>query len=291
MTEPVTYRCSRPENLAGLWLHRLGYTDAALTAPGHDYGIDVVSKGAVAQVKRWRTKNVGIREVQRLASSAEPGQTCLFFASRGYTKAAQAWAGHSEQRVSLFVMRDNGTLIAINRWAYQALCRAPKKCWRPGEVPSTPPMTRWNIFFLAVAPLLLLAMSWTLTAAWLSNGDYSRGAFMAIFFAVLPVALILGIVKVSFSGLRRGLRALYEALTTRSVAPVKRALEIYAPSFAGGAAPDQFVGIHLDNMTRLFNWCEDTAMKMRIARRRRSIFSLRRRTPRAAASSEVFWNC
>ena len=49
------------ENTAGRWLHRLGYSDAVLTAAGHDNGIDVISAGAVAQVKRWRTKPVGIR--------------------------------------------------------------------------------------------------------------------------------------------------------------------------------------------------------------------------------------
>lgn len=113
------------ENTAGRWLHRLGYTDAVLTAVGHDNGIDVISAGAVAQVKRWRTKLVGIRDVQRLAGAAEPGQTCLFFASYGYTAAAKAWAERSDQRVALFIMRDNGTLVAVNQWAYLALCDAP----------------------------------------------------------------------------------------------------------------------------------------------------------------------
>ncbi|MEU4243093.1 restriction endonuclease [Actinoplanes sp. NPDC026619] len=104
----VLFRSERDaENTAGRWLHRLGYSDAALTAAGHDNGIDVISAGAVAQVKRWRTTPVGIREVQRLAGAAEPGQTCLFFASYGYTAAASTAAA----------IRDHGWISRLRRRA------------------------------------------------------------------------------------------------------------------------------------------------------------------------------
>ncbi len=275
---PVMVRSDRDaENAAALWLHRLGYTDAVLTAGGRDYGVDVTSAGAVAQVKRWRTKNVGVADVQRLAGSAEPGQACFFFASRGYTDAARAWAEHSEQRVGLFVMRDNGTLIAINRWAYLALCRAPKRLVRPGQ--SLPPLEKQELCTLFTILLVLSVGSWTLVGAWLAHGQYRNGWQFALFFAVMPETMILLTVHVFFQGLRRAGAAIRQAVRSRSVAPIRHALQIRPPLYAGGGAPDQFLGLYEGVAARIFSRCEQLAMALRRGSRRRALRRLRGRAP------------
>jgi len=42
------------EEMAARWLRRFGHTDAVVTPPGPDNGIDVAARGAVAQIKLWR---------------------------------------------------------------------------------------------------------------------------------------------------------------------------------------------------------------------------------------------
>src|SRR5262245_12525212 len=71
------------ERIAVLWLQRFGHPDARLTRRGPDDGIDVWSKGAVAQVKHRTDKRVGIADVQRLAGAASAGQRRYFFSSSG----------------------------------------------------------------------------------------------------------------------------------------------------------------------------------------------------------------
>lgn len=62
------------EKIAAGWLRRFGYSDAEATPDGRDNGIDVYANGAIAQVKNWATKRVGIAEVQRLCGAAQSGQ-------------------------------------------------------------------------------------------------------------------------------------------------------------------------------------------------------------------------
>ncbi|WP_285689957.1 restriction endonuclease [Actinoplanes sp. NBRC 103695] len=264
------------ENTAGRWLHRLGYTDAVLTAAGHDNGIDVRSAGAVAQVKRWRTKPVGIRDVQRLAGAAEPGQTCLFFASHGYTAAAKAWAERSDQRVALFIMRDNGSLVALNQWAYLALCDAPIRWWCPTR-PCTP-LTAKDFGWLVVLLALVLAMAWTLVAAWWTNGAPRTGLFMAALFTVIPVVLILSSLTVIFESLGQAAAVLARCPRTRTFVPVKEALQLLPPPAPNGAAPEQFPGIYLDRTSRRLYRREQAAARRRSDRRRASSRRLRRKS-------------
>jgi hypothetical protein len=75
--------------------------------------------------------------VQRLAGSAERGQSCFFFASSGYTKAAISWAVIPDHRVSLFIMRPDGHIVACNYHARRTLWRTrPRKMPRHVSVPS-----------------------------------------------------------------------------------------------------------------------------------------------------------
>lgn len=263
------------ENTAGRWLHRLGHSDAVLTAAGHDNGVDVISAGAVAQVKRWRTKPVGIREVQRLAGAAEPGQTCLFFASYGYTAAARAWAERSDHRVALFIMRDNGTLVAVNRWAYLALCDAPTRWWCPSRPRRR--LTAGDLCWLVVVPALILPMAWMLVAAWWSNGAPRAGLLMAALFAVIPVVLILSSLSAIFESVGEGTAVLARCAVTRSFVPVKQALRLLPPPAPSGCAPDLFPGIYLDRASRRFYRREQAAMRQRSDQRRRSLRRLRRK--------------
>lgn len=105
------------EEVCAEWLRKFGYADAkvsAKTGSGHDYGIDVYAGLAVAQVKYWLTTRVGIKDVQRLAGAAAPGQAKFFFAAAGYTKAAIRWAAYPGRRIALFMLRPDGHLIALN---------------------------------------------------------------------------------------------------------------------------------------------------------------------------------
>ncbi|MDT0529136.1 restriction endonuclease [Micromonospora sp. DSM 115977] len=113
------------EKMAAAWLRRFGYKDAEITPVGQDGGIDVAARGAVAQVKLWHTKRVGIGEVQRLAGLTEPGQRPFFFARSGYTKQAEAWASDPAHCVALFELEGDGNLRAANFTALRTLYKAP----------------------------------------------------------------------------------------------------------------------------------------------------------------------
>jgi Restriction endonuclease len=117
------------EQVAAAWVRRFGWEDAEVTPDGRDNGIDVWARGAVAQVKIWKHKRAGIAEVQRLAGSAKPGQSCLFFSADGYTRAALAWSYHLDHRVALFELLPDGRLVACNWHAWRISQEAP---FRPG---------------------------------------------------------------------------------------------------------------------------------------------------------------
>ncbi|MFD6611408.1 restriction endonuclease [Micromonospora chalcea] len=113
------------EKMAAAWLRRFGYKDAEVTPTGQDGGIDVAARGAVAQVKLWHTKRVGISEVQRLAGLTKLGQRPFFFARSGYTKQAEDWASDPAHRVALFELEGDGNLRAANFTALRTLYKAP----------------------------------------------------------------------------------------------------------------------------------------------------------------------
>ncbi|MBQ1009580.1 restriction endonuclease [Micromonospora sp. M51] len=123
------------EKMAAAWLRRFGYPDAEVTPVGPDNGIDVAARGAVAQVKLWHTKRVGISEVQRLAGLTKPGQQAFFFARSGYTKKAEEWASDPSHRVALFELDGDGNLRAANFTALRALYKAPFRMPRSNRDP------------------------------------------------------------------------------------------------------------------------------------------------------------
>lgn len=101
------------------WMRRNGCRDASLTGNGTDGGVDVRSKVAVAQVKFWLTKPVGLSEVQRLYGiAAAEGRRALLFSVLGFTPAAVAWADkHGIGLLSL------GPVRPLNRHANRSLAR------------------------------------------------------------------------------------------------------------------------------------------------------------------------
>ncbi|MGX5696229.1 restriction endonuclease [Agromyces soli] len=94
------------ERLAVSWMRAHGATDASITPPHHDFGIDAESARYVAQVKDWKA-NVGapaVREIFGIAQSK--GKGALVFARTGYTQDAIKFA--NEAGVSLFVETSRG---------------------------------------------------------------------------------------------------------------------------------------------------------------------------------------
>lgn len=71
------------------WMQAMGFTDAVLSVSGADQGIDVVSRHAVAQVKREATA-VGSPAIQRFfgAAAMQDAEHKLFFSGSGYSRAA-----------------------------------------------------------------------------------------------------------------------------------------------------------------------------------------------------------
>lgn len=121
----IIYDYYDAECVAAAWVRRFGYRDATVTPPGSDDGIDVLATGAIAQVKYWHEKYVGVAEVQRLAGCAKRGQGCFFFASGGYTDHALRWADHPDHRVALFHFYNDGNLKPLNFHAELVLWKVP----------------------------------------------------------------------------------------------------------------------------------------------------------------------
>jgi hypothetical protein len=114
----------KAEEIAAAWLRRLGYPDALVTQVGADHGKDTESFGAVAQVK-WRISRATEPQVRDLAGSGKPGQARFFFSKSGYTKPALWWATDLEHPVQLFIMGDDGNILACNYRARRSLWHAP----------------------------------------------------------------------------------------------------------------------------------------------------------------------
>jgi hypothetical protein len=158
------------EEIAASWLRRFGYSDAHVTVDRQDDGIDVEATGAVAQVKYWKKKRVGIAEVQRLAGSARRGQACYFFAAAGYTRAATRWAESPDNRMRLFVMRSDGNIVAWNSRAHRALLATP---------PHIPSERRRSVPFWLVGGLEIFMGCDSAFLTWAAIMLYLKGAGLA----------------------------------------------------------------------------------------------------------------
>lgn len=76
------------ELLAAEHMRLLGFSDAVATPVGADKGIDVVSDGAVAQVKHFSSSPVGSPDVQRLRGAGHAADHVLFYSLSGFTSSA-----------------------------------------------------------------------------------------------------------------------------------------------------------------------------------------------------------
>jgi len=101
-------------------MRAMGFTDAQVTGPGADGGIDVWSRKAVAQVK-WRSAQTGRPELQQLygARGGNHDQRLLFFTASGYSQAAIEYA--KSVKMALFIYDPLGELTPCNKRARKLL--------------------------------------------------------------------------------------------------------------------------------------------------------------------------
>jgi hypothetical protein len=110
------------EQVAAEWMRHLGFDDARCTGAGIDGGVDVRSRGAVAQVKA-QLSPVGRPELQALYGVARSeGRRPLFFSLMSYTAAAVGWA--DEVGMALFRFDHAGAVEAVNLSAEALLAAA-----------------------------------------------------------------------------------------------------------------------------------------------------------------------
>jgi hypothetical protein len=249
------------ELVAAAWVRRFGWADAEATPVGPDEGIDVWAKGAVAQVKWWRPKKPGIKEVQRLAGSAKPGQSCLFFSSSGYTKAALLWSYHPDNRVALFELMPDARLIACNwhawRIAQEAPCRLPSALRRPMPRPVYVGVGS----FLALDGVFLL---W-LTALALVRGAYTtaEGANFTIMLGTMGIASVGVAIRTLGPEARRFIVGARRCKETRSWADLREAFKLEPADRDAGTPPDLFLGYEVRWLVRLVFFCEDLGRSWR----------------------------
>jgi hypothetical protein len=135
---PIIGSPRKAEEIAAAWLRRFGYRDALVTPVGVDDGVDAGSFGAVAQVK-WTKRPIGAKDVRDLAGTGRPGQARFSISKSGYTKPALRWAADPERLVHLFIMGDDGNIVACNYRARRSLWHAPPHV----PVASRKPASRW----------------------------------------------------------------------------------------------------------------------------------------------------
>lgn len=98
----------------------LGFSDAVLTGPGTDNGIDVKAMYAVAQVKNL-SQPVGQPDLQRLVGANELGKTMLFYSSSGYSRQACDYA--ERIGIALFRFDPPGAPAPVSSTARRLLSR------------------------------------------------------------------------------------------------------------------------------------------------------------------------
>lgn len=94
----------------------LGFADVRRTASGADSGIDLESRGAVAQLKYWPSQKVGRPVAQQLCGAAGHKRALLFaFGAKPYSNHAMEWA--SEHGVALFAFDLCGVVVPVTQYA------------------------------------------------------------------------------------------------------------------------------------------------------------------------------
>jgi Restriction endonuclease len=244
------------EEIAAAWLRRLGYPDAHTTPDRQDDGIDVEARGAIAQVKNWLKKPVGIADVQRLVGTAKPGQARFFFASHGYTRNALRWAANPDNRISLFILRPDGNIIACNDRAKRTLWTTPLHI----PVDRSKTLSPWflipSCIILGMYFVFVLAFAFYLTVV-------THDIVMGIAFSVIAVLVFLcwidltggPMIKVAKRVVRHERLNIWEAFTIKPQGKDK------------GLPPDMFVGYDHRPVFRLIFAVGDLASRCRTLRR------------------------
>lgn len=121
--DPVLLRSwQEAERHAAAWMRYLGYTDAAVTPPGPDGGLDVVAEHAIAQVKAegHLTGSAVVRQLAGLTvGGSHRGKATVFFSTFGYSRDAVATA--EEIGVALFRFGEDGEAVAESSAAARLL--------------------------------------------------------------------------------------------------------------------------------------------------------------------------
>ncbi|MGY1826242.1 restriction endonuclease [Blastococcus sp. SYSU DS0541] len=121
----VVNSAENAEALAAKWMRDLGFVDADVTPPGSDGGIDVVSSGAVAQVK-FSSGQIARPVLQSLvgaAAYAHPNAWLFFFAWKGYSSQALEFAEQAD--IALFQYELDGRVEPVSTAAHE-ICRAAR---------------------------------------------------------------------------------------------------------------------------------------------------------------------
>lgn len=107
---------------AAAWMRHWGYSDARVTPPGRDGGIDIRARSALAQVK-FEAVQVGTPAVQRLvgARGRDHDKDLLFFSGAGFAKPAVEYA--DDMDVALFHYDLRGGMAPKSRSAERILDR------------------------------------------------------------------------------------------------------------------------------------------------------------------------
>lgn len=100
-----------------------GFDDARLTGRAADGGIDIVSRGGLAQVK-YRASTTGRPDIQRLLGAAahRSNQELLFFSLGKYSKPAEEFA--AQHGIALFRMCGTAKIVPANGTA-RSITRRP----------------------------------------------------------------------------------------------------------------------------------------------------------------------
>jgi hypothetical protein len=244
------------EEISASWMRRFGYRDARTTPIGPDNGIDVWSTGAIAQVKYWTSKRVGIKEVQRLAGTISPGQIPYFFAGSGYTRPAIQWAGNSDNQIRLFILQSDGNLIACNYQARRTLWSARE------HTPSahSRPLPFWLTF-----PASLFCLADSLLLGYASIEMFLHGPIvLAISFALMAIALFAVAVFFSAKPLGRMARNLRQGKPIN----LRGSFTFEEPDPDSGLPSDYFTGYEKDFMVNVHRLTAYLGTRYRAIKRR-----------------------
>lgn len=255
---PIIDSPRKAEEIAAAWLRRMGYPDARVTPVGADDGVDVNALRAVAQVK-WTKRPIGASDVRDLAGTGKAGQARFFFSKSGYTKPTLKWASDLEHPVGLFIMGDDGNVVACNYRAKRSLWRAPAHMPVAFRRPPSR-LTPWISVTAGVFSLVgVITLTYLMTQTFVDGQVVTGVLFCAVLIVMAAVcvsAVVLPTIRISGNILRgrpAGIRESFERPPP--------------PDVDGGLPSDTFVGFEPDMIVRMFDRGVDLWVQSRFLRR------------------------